>query len=121
MKGQAGFWDVDERYARLSAAGDPLERLNTVLAWEMFRKPLASPRLAALISAHKVCFARLRERTPSAFENERKARLRIIAYEPRNRRETFERLSYLFAFVSTAHDWLDDDEMEELLTMIRDY
>ena len=41
MKGQAGLWDVDERYARLSAAGDPLERLNTVVAWEMFRKPLA--------------------------------------------------------------------------------
>ncbi|TIX72903.1 MAG: transposase [Mesorhizobium sp.] len=41
MKEQAGLWDVDERYARLSAAGDPLERLNTVVAWEMFRKPLA--------------------------------------------------------------------------------
>jgi hypothetical protein len=35
------LWDVDERYARLSAAGDPLERLNTVVAGEMFRKPLA--------------------------------------------------------------------------------
>lgn len=41
MKGQAGLWDVDERYARLSAAGDSLERGNTVVAWEMFRKPLA--------------------------------------------------------------------------------
>ena len=40
MKGHAALWDVDERYARLSAAGDPLERLNTVVAWEMFRKPL---------------------------------------------------------------------------------
>jgi len=40
MKGQAGLGDVDERYARLSAAGDPLERLNTVIAWEMFRRPL---------------------------------------------------------------------------------
>ena len=40
MKGQAGLWDVDERLAQLSAAGDPLERLNTVVAWEMFRKPL---------------------------------------------------------------------------------
>ncbi|QKC73284.1 hypothetical protein EB815_32370 [Mesorhizobium loti] len=24
MRGQAGFWDIDERYVRLSAAGDPL-------------------------------------------------------------------------------------------------
>ena len=41
MRGQAGFWDVDERYARLSEAGDPLEKLNAVVPWEMFRKPLA--------------------------------------------------------------------------------
>lgn len=41
MRGQAGFWDVDERYARLSDAGDPLEKLNAVVPWEMFRKPLA--------------------------------------------------------------------------------
>ena len=26
---------------RLSAAGDPLEKLNAVVAWEVFRKPLA--------------------------------------------------------------------------------
>lgn len=41
MRGQAGFWDIDERYVRLSEAGDPLEKLNAVVAWEMFRKPLA--------------------------------------------------------------------------------
>lgn len=41
MRGQAGFWDVDERYAQLSAAGDPLERLDAVVPWEIFRKPLA--------------------------------------------------------------------------------
>lgn len=121
MKGQAGFWNVDERYARLSAAGDPLERLNTVVAWEMFRKPLGSPRLAALISAHKVCFARLRERTPSAFENEVEARSQIIAYEPRDDREALERLSYLFAIIATANDWLDEDEIKDLLTTVRSY
>ncbi len=37
MRGQAGFWDVDERYARLSEAGDPLEKLdasiNVVTGW----------------------------------------------------------------------------------------
>jgi IS5 family transposase len=41
MRGQAGFWDVDERYARLSEAGDPLEKLNAVVPWEVFRKPLS--------------------------------------------------------------------------------
>lgn len=28
MRGQPGFWDVDERYVRLSEAGDPLEKLK---------------------------------------------------------------------------------------------
>lgn len=41
MRGQAGFWDVDERYALLSDAGDPLVKLNEVVPWEVFRKPLA--------------------------------------------------------------------------------
>jgi IS5 family transposase len=41
MRRQAGFWDVDERYARLSEAGDPLEKLNAVVPWEAFRKPRA--------------------------------------------------------------------------------
>ncbi len=41
MVGQAGFWDIDERYARLSEAGDPLEKLNSVIPWAVFRKPLA--------------------------------------------------------------------------------
>lgn len=30
MRGQVGFWDIDERYVRLSEAGDPLEKLNGV-------------------------------------------------------------------------------------------
>lgn len=41
MRSQAGFWDIDERYARLSEAGDPLEKLNSVVPWSVFRKPLA--------------------------------------------------------------------------------
>lgn len=40
MRGQAGFWDIDERYVRLSDAGDPLEKLNAVVPWDVFRKPL---------------------------------------------------------------------------------
>lgn len=31
MRAQAGFWDIDERYVRLSEAGDPLEKLNGVV------------------------------------------------------------------------------------------
>jgi len=41
LQRQGGFWDVEERYARLSAAGDPLEKLDAVVPWEVFRKPLA--------------------------------------------------------------------------------
>lgn len=41
MRGQAGFWDIDERYVRLSEAGDPLEKLNLVVSWGVFLKPLA--------------------------------------------------------------------------------
>lgn len=39
--GTGWVWDVDERYVRLSEAGDPLEKLNAVVPWEVFRKPLA--------------------------------------------------------------------------------
>ena len=41
MSGQLGFWDIEERYALLSKAGDPLERLDEVVPWGVFRKPLA--------------------------------------------------------------------------------
>ena len=40
MRGQSGFWDIDERYVRLSEAGDPLEKLTALVPWEVFRKPL---------------------------------------------------------------------------------
>jgi len=38
--GQPGLFDVDERYASLSAAGDPLERLRAVVDFELFRGEL---------------------------------------------------------------------------------
>jgi IS5 family transposase len=41
MRGQPGFWDLDERYERLSAVGDPLEKLNVIIPWSVFEKPLA--------------------------------------------------------------------------------
>jgi transposase, IS5 family len=41
MRGQAGFFDVDERLKELSAKGDDLERLNTIVDFEAFRPDLA--------------------------------------------------------------------------------
>jgi transposase, IS5 family len=40
MRGQPGWFDLDERYALLSAAGDPLERLAAVVDFELFRAEL---------------------------------------------------------------------------------
>ena len=40
MPGQLGLFDRDERYASLSAAGDPLERLAQVVDFELFRGEL---------------------------------------------------------------------------------
>jgi hypothetical protein len=41
MLRKVGFWDFDERYVRQSEDGDPLEKLNALVPWEVFRKPLA--------------------------------------------------------------------------------
>mgnify|MGYP001605191213 CR=1 FL=1 len=38
---QNSFFDLQNRYASLSEAGDPLERLNAVIDWEIFRPILA--------------------------------------------------------------------------------
>jgi IS5 family transposase len=40
MAGQPGFFDLAERYAALSAAGDPLGRLASVVDFELFRAAL---------------------------------------------------------------------------------
>jgi IS5 family transposase len=40
MAGQPGLFDLDRRYALLSAAGDPLERLAGVVDFELFRDEL---------------------------------------------------------------------------------
>ena len=34
---QNSLFDLENRYAGLSEAGDPLERLNAVIEWEIFR------------------------------------------------------------------------------------
>ena len=46
MRGQAGFFDVDDRLKQLSAKGDSLERLNAVVDFELFPADLerAVPR-----------------------------------------------------------------------------
>ena len=41
MRGQAGFFDVDERLKELSAKGDDLERLSAIVDFEAFRPDLA--------------------------------------------------------------------------------
>ncbi|MEO0623157.1 MAG: IS5 family transposase [Pseudomonadota bacterium] len=40
MSGQPGLFDLDERYRALSKSGDPLERLSTVVDFEIFRPEL---------------------------------------------------------------------------------
>jgi hypothetical protein len=40
MSGQPGFFDLDERYGALSAAGDPLLKLSSVVDFEVFRPAL---------------------------------------------------------------------------------
>ncbi len=50
MAEQRGFFDLDERYAALSAAGDPLERLAAVVDFEVFRPDLD----AALVRSERV-------------------------------------------------------------------
>ena len=37
MAGQLGFFDLEDRYAQLSKAGDPLEKLSAVVDFEPFR------------------------------------------------------------------------------------
>lgn len=40
--GQPGFFDLDERYQRLSETGDPLVKLAGLIDFEAFRPKLAS-------------------------------------------------------------------------------
>jgi IS5 family transposase len=42
MPGQRGFWDVEDRLKELSAEGDPLERLDGTVDFELFRPVLVA-------------------------------------------------------------------------------
>ena len=48
MRGQPGFFDVEERLKELSAKGDELERLNAVVDFELFRADLERACLARI-------------------------------------------------------------------------
>ena len=37
---QLSFFDEAKRYEKITKLGDPLERLDSVMDWEMFRAPL---------------------------------------------------------------------------------
>ena len=39
MRGQAGFWDVGERYPLLCDEGDPLVKLIGIVPREVLRRP----------------------------------------------------------------------------------
>ncbi len=39
---QLSFFDTENKYERLTKLGDPLERLNEIIDWEMFREKLTS-------------------------------------------------------------------------------
>ncbi len=41
MRGQAGFFEIDERLREISAKGDVLERLNMIVDFEVFRPDLS--------------------------------------------------------------------------------
>ena len=41
MRGQGGFFEIDERLKEISAKGDDLERLNSIVDFEAFRPDLA--------------------------------------------------------------------------------
>lgn len=48
MVGQPGFFDLSDRYAALSAAGDPLEPLAAIVDFEVVRwRPVAALRRSA--------------------------------------------------------------------------
>jgi hypothetical protein len=40
MNQQRGFFDEQDRLEKLSSQGDPLEKLNAAMDWEIFRPQL---------------------------------------------------------------------------------
>jgi len=48
MAGQPGFFDIDERLRKLSSKGDDLERLKSLVDFELFRADLEKTLLAPI-------------------------------------------------------------------------
>jgi hypothetical protein len=40
LKNEPGFFDLSDRYESLSKFGDPLETINAVIDFEVFRNPI---------------------------------------------------------------------------------
>ena len=39
---QLSFFDAEKRYEKLTELGDPLEKLDSIMDWEMFREKLTT-------------------------------------------------------------------------------
>lgn len=39
---QLSFFDAEKRYEKITELGDPLEKLNSIMNWEMFREKLTA-------------------------------------------------------------------------------
>lgn len=65
MVGQPGFFDFEERLAELSAKGDDLEQLNSLIDFEMFRALPAHPDLVPIPAHPATCSGDIRPLIPA--------------------------------------------------------
>src|SRR6202012_1161205 len=110
MRGQAGFFDVEERLKELSAKGDELERLNAVVDFELFRVDLewAVPRSDRLKGGrpafdHVLMFRVLILQTSHSLSDERteyliKGRLSFMRFLGRGLADTVADASTIWPF-----------------------
>jgi len=68
MTGQPGFFDTEERLRWLSASGDPLEGLRTVVDFDAFRVELEAAHryLTIPLAFCRTCSTRLTQPRPKA-------------------------------------------------------
>ena len=62
MRGQPGFWDIDERYGRLSEAGDPLEREGSAMGQVLHGSAETTRAVRAELQRSKAPIAELARR-----------------------------------------------------------
>ncbi|MES0057229.1 hypothetical protein NKJ66_26985 [Mesorhizobium sp. M0078] len=98
MKGQAGLWDVDERYARLA---DITERhVAAQRAAKAFREAEKEPGAGDVIAL-----------------NEAAARRDVIGYQPTDHRESIGKLVYIAAYLIARRERLEEREMATVMEM----